>query len=123
MPGIGDGMMLAELSAATVEAIVDVAGPESGSSLLFVELRQLGGELGRRSSEHGALSALDGDYAMFAIGLPMTPELGEQIVRDLGAVQQALEPWEADYGYFNFSETSADADGSPTRRPTACSSR
>jgi hypothetical protein len=110
VPGIGDGMMLAELSAGTVEAIVDVAGPESGSALLFVELRQLGGALGRRSSEHGALSALDGDYAMFAIGLPMTPELGEQIVRDLGAVKQALEPWEAGYGYFNFSETSADAD-------------
>ena len=47
---------------------------------------------------------------MFAIGLPMTPELGQQIERDLGAVKQALEPWEAGYGYFNFSETSADAD-------------
>jgi hypothetical protein len=46
-PGIGDGFMLGELDAAAIEAVVASAGADSGSTLLSVELRHLGGALGR----------------------------------------------------------------------------
>ena len=45
VPGVGDGMLLDELPAEAVDALVASAGPGSGSRLLSVELRHLGGGL------------------------------------------------------------------------------
>ena len=71
MPGMSDSMMLDGLTAETVDALVDAAGPGSGSPLLMVELRHLGGALGRYAG--GALSRFDGEYLYFAAGIPMDP--------------------------------------------------
>ena len=53
MPGISDSRLLDGLTAETIDALVDAAGPGSGSPLLMVELRHLGGALeplrGRRA--------------------------------------------------------------------------
>ena len=51
--------MLGPLDAAAIASLVDAAGPQSGSSLLVAELRQLGGALGRPPQDAGALAALD----------------------------------------------------------------
>ena len=45
VPGLGDGMLLDDLPAAGIDALVAAAGPGSGSPLLSVEVRQLGGAL------------------------------------------------------------------------------
>src|SRR6266498_987435 len=45
VPGIGDGMMLDRLTPEAIAKLVDVVGPDS--PLLSVEVRHLGGELGR----------------------------------------------------------------------------
>ena len=72
---------LGELTDEAIDAWVGIVGPESGSPLLLSELRHLGGALGRPAEDGGALSHLDAGFAMYSVGMPMTPELGEAIPR------------------------------------------
>ena len=106
-PGRADGMMLAELPADAVEALLEAVGPQSGSSLFSVELRHLGGELARTSSEKGAVGALDAAFAAHLIGIVPAPELIPATDEQFGVVRRALAPWEAERTYFNFTERRA----------------
>jgi hypothetical protein len=110
VPGIGEGQLVRELPDEAIDAFVSVAGPDSGSPLLLSELRHLGGALGRPAEDGGALSHLDSGFAMYSVGLPMTPELGEAIPGHLDRVAEAMRPWAAGGGYFNFTERPCDAN-------------
>jgi hypothetical protein len=103
VPGVGDGMLLDELPAAAIDALVAAAGPGSGSPLLSVEVRQLGGALGRPAAGGGAVSHLDADFALFGIGVAMSPEMGAAVAAHTGVVREALSPWEAETTYLNFA--------------------
>src|SRR5262249_8610899 len=69
VPGMGNNRLLSNIDGAAVDALLEAAGPGSGSPFVSCELRHLGGELGRRRAGHGALGALDADYSMFAVGV------------------------------------------------------
>jgi FAD binding domain-containing protein/berberine-like enzyme len=103
--GRGDGYLLAEATIETVDALVESAGAESGSSLLSVEVRHLGGALGRRLPGDGAASLADAAYALFAVGIAATPELEARTLHDVERVLEALSPWDAGRDYLNFRET------------------
>jgi FAD binding domain len=107
VPGIGNGGLIRELDDEAIDAFFGVVGPEAGSPLLLAELRQLGGALGRPAEGAGALSHLEADYAMFAVGLPMTPELGEAVGRTLDSLEDAMGAWAAG-SYLGFAERSCD---------------
>jgi hypothetical protein len=47
---------------------------------------------------------------MLGVGMPMTPELGQAIESKLDSFDEAMAPWVADGGYFNFAERPCDAD-------------
>jgi FAD binding domain len=110
VPGIGEGQTIRELPDEAIEAFAGVAGPGSGSPLLLSELRHLGGALGRPAERGGALSHLDAGFVMYSVGMPMTPELGEAIPAHLARVDEAMRPWNADGGYYNFVEGPCDVD-------------
>jgi FAD/FMN-containing dehydrogenase len=110
VPGLGEGMTIAELPDEAIDAFVEVAGAESGSPLLLSEIRHLGGALGRPAPNAGALSHLDAGFVMYSVGMPMTPELGEAIPRHLQRIEQAMQPWRASGAYFNFTERPCDVD-------------
>jgi FAD/FMN-containing dehydrogenase len=105
VPGVGDGRLLGSADAETVAAIVEAAGADSGSSLLSVEVRHLGGALDRTSPGDGAATFEDSAYAVFAVGIAATPELYEASERDSKRVVAALAPWDAGRDYMNFRET------------------
>lgn len=105
VPGAGDGLMIAELPAQAVDAFVQVAGNAARFPLLTVELRHLGGALGRPDPSHGALSHLEAQYSLFAAGMVAVPELEAPVRAQLRAVQAALEPWAASHMYLNYAET------------------
>jgi hypothetical protein len=109
VPAIGDGMLLDDLTPAAVDALVAAAGAGSGSPLLSVELRQLGGALGVPPAEHGALSKVSGAFALFAVGVPMDAEVGAAIHAQLERIADAMDPWDAGRRYLNFTERPADA--------------
>jgi hypothetical protein len=110
VPGRGDGMLLDDLPAAGIDALVAAAGPGSGSPLLSVEVRQLGGALGRPAPGGGAVSHLNADFALFGIGIAMTPEMGTAAAAHVETVREALAPWEAETTYLNFAEREVAGD-------------
>jgi FAD/FMN-containing dehydrogenase len=106
VPGRGEGMLLAELPEEAVRRLVQVGGAGSGSPLLSLEVRHLGGALGRAST--GALPSLPGRFAVFAVGMAVDAGAARAIDERCDAVLDALAPWDAGYRYLNFSERSAD---------------
>ncbi|HMI80390.1 MAG TPA: FAD-binding oxidoreductase [Solirubrobacterales bacterium] len=110
VPGFGHHRVLRELPDEAIDAFVGVAGPESGSPLLLTELRQLGGALDRPDPDGGALSHLDAGWVMFGVGMVMNPEMGEAVDAGLDRIHEAMEPWAADGGYFNFADRPCDTD-------------
>ena len=108
VPGLGDGAALASLPAEAVDELVRVAGPGSGSPLLSVEVRQLGGALGRPLPEHAALACAPGEYVLYAVGIAATPELAAAAEARLGALRGAVAPWTAATVVPNFAEGDRD---------------
>ena len=105
MPGIGDGMMLGAVDAdAVVAAIMDVAGPGTGSPLIIVELRQLGGALAAHRPGAGALGSLQGSFAFYALGAPMAPGVADAVEQRITQLKAALAPWDSGRIYLNFAD-------------------
>jgi hypothetical protein len=111
VPGLTAQAPIAELSDEAIEAFVaNGPGPETGSTLLLAELRQLGGALSRRSEGGGALGKLDFPFVMEAVGALMAPDAGETVPRDLKRLDDALAPFRAAGGYYNFVDSPCDVD-------------
>ena len=68
VPGIGDTALLRELD---VEAYLEWGGPDAQTGLTSIELRHLGGAVGRSDPGHGACDKLDAQFIFFAIGSPL----------------------------------------------------
>ncbi len=108
IPGDADGFLVDALDREALDAVVAAAGPGSGSPLVSVELRHLGGALARPSAAHGALPALDGEFALFAVGVPMGPGALEAIRAQFGRLRDALDPWHGGRAFLNFAEQELD---------------
>jgi hypothetical protein len=110
VPALGHHRLLAELPDDAIDAFVDVAGPESGSPLLLAELRHLGGALRRPAENGGALDRLDAEFVMLGIGMLMDPALREPMTSALDTLADAVNPWAAEGGYFNYAERPCEVD-------------
>ena len=108
LPVASTTALLSELPSAGVDDLVAAAGPGSGSPLVMVELRHMGGALARRAPGAGARATLPGDVVMFALGVPVDEESAESIGRYLDAVHRAVVPYRCG-DYPNFVEEPADA--------------
>ena len=103
---LGDGLMLSRLPDQAIDALVNTAGANATFPLASVEVRHLGGELGRDRRDNGALASLQAPYLLYAAGITPTPNLEAPARAQIGAVEDALAPWMAPHMYLNFSETS-----------------
>lgn len=108
-PGVSDHALIDGLTSEAIDVLVREAGPGSGSPLLAMELRQLGGALGRPADGAGALSHIDARFALFAVGIPMDPEMGRAVAEHSAKVMRALAPWGRGRSYLNFAERPTDA--------------
>ena len=109
IPGLSDHTMLGALTPAAIDALLDLTDPAAGSPLLMVELRHLGGALGRVPDGAGALGAFNGEYAYFAGGIPVDAGVAAAIEAHLALVRNALAPYESGSAYLNFAERPIDA--------------
>jgi len=109
VPAEGDGEFLADLPAAAIDAVLDMAGPGADIPLTSIEIRHLGGALARPARGGGAQPNIDASYLMFAGGFTPTPELDAAVRGQAQAVKEALAFWRASYDYYNFVETPAPA--------------
>jgi FAD binding domain len=108
VPAMSDHQMLGSLPDAAVERVLELAGPGVDSALLMVELRHLGGALGRAPADAGALGAFRGEFAMFNAGIPADPEVARGLEAELGGLREAMSPFDAEVPYLNFAENPAD---------------
>jgi hypothetical protein len=107
-PSVTDGLSFAELPAEAIDELVRVAGADSGLSLVAVDIRHLGGELGRSRPGSGALASIEAPYLLTAAGITPTPELAADAATQIGSVRSAMEPWLARQMNLNFAETPRD---------------
>ncbi len=110
VPGLGHHGILGELPDEGIDAFVETNGPDSGSPLLLAELRHLGGALARPAENGGALDKLDGEFVLLGIGMLMDPAMREPIDAQLDKLTDAMKPWSAERGYFNYAERPCDVD-------------
>lgn len=89
LPGLEAAALLRELPAGAVETLLALAGPGSGSPQLLIELRRLGGALGRPGRHRTAFAHRAAQYNLFAVGIAMDP----RVAGHGAALVAAMEPW------------------------------
>lgn len=104
-----DSVLLEELPERAIDALVATAGPGSGSRLLFVEVRHLGGALSRPSPRGGALDRMDGEFLVLGVGVDDDPAAWPGLRVDAGRVLGALEPWGTGALYLSMVDSQSDA--------------
>jgi len=85
--------LVSALPAEGVQALVEAAGPGSGSRLMFAEVRQLGGALGRPAPRAGALDRIDGGFLVLTIGTTGRSGGWDGQRVDADRVRDAVQPW------------------------------
>jgi hypothetical protein len=105
VPVAGDGLMLGDLPAEALDALLEAAGPDDGPQLGTVELRHLEGELARGRPQDGAVASIPAKHALYAGGFAPNPDIRALTKRQIEAVQQVLSPWAIHYLHPNFAET------------------
>jgi FAD/FMN-containing dehydrogenase len=101
LPGWEHGGVLRELTSETIDALLDVAGPQHDLPVPIVEIRQLGGALARPAAVPNAVSGRGAAYSLLTIGI-MAPGL-EQVTPAVSAgIVGALAPWAAEGALVNF---------------------
>jgi FAD/FMN-containing dehydrogenase len=115
LPVEGDGMLLYDAPAEVINTLVALTGPDADTPLLSIELRHLGGALAREVPGELAQPRINAKYLMYVAGVAPTPEVGDTVRTHARAVKDALTRWRADYDYYNFLETSAEADAALPR--------
>ena len=104
MPFASDHALVDELPDEAIDALVAEAGAGSGSPLMIVEFRQLGGALGRTPEGAGALDRVDGKFLAFTGALTPEPAAFEPAARAAREAMALLAPYSRGRTYLNFSE-------------------
>ncbi len=102
--------LLADLSPAAIEALVDVAGAGSGSPLLSVELRQLGGALARTAGHPSPIGGGGARFSLNAIGATFAPGMAEGSTAHLARLAEVTRPYQTGETFLNYLEVAPALD-------------
>ena len=108
VPGVGDGVLLADVTPETLDAFLAVAGPGVETPLLSLELRLLGGALTPGRVRGGAVDGLDAGYLCFGVAVLPDPALAPAVEGAVQGAMAALAPWHAARSFLNFAESPHD---------------
>ena len=94
-PHVFEHVLLDHLPPEATQLVAEFAQPGTGCGAMMIEIRHLGGALGRPSTGGGAMDRIDGEYSLFTLGFP-----------DAGAQMNHAVDVLSDFGrgksYFNF---------------------
>jgi hypothetical protein len=107
--------LLGELSPEAIDKVVKVAGVDSNSPLIVLELRQLGGALERLPADLSPLGRRGSKFTMSGIGATPTPEVAQAVQAHLAYVAEEMRPYETGATFVNF----LDLDGASADRVRA----
>jgi FAD/FMN-containing dehydrogenase len=86
LPGMGRAILLDSFTADAADAYLELAGPGVETPLTALELRHVGGALRSTSPDPGAAGPLDAEALVYALGSPVSRDVGMAI----GAVLDTL---------------------------------
>ncbi len=92
MPVWEKGLLLRELGVSVVETILDLAGPDTECPLAMVELRLMGGAIGRQPRVPNAVAGREGAFSFLALGV-LAPGIEQAVPQAGTTLVRALEPW------------------------------
>jgi FAD/FMN-containing dehydrogenase len=101
MPMWERGATLRELPAEAVDELLAAAGPDVEVPLIMVEVRHLGGAVGRPARVPNAVAGRDAAFTVFALG-PMAGPLAETMPAITQSVVDRMAPWAARGSLLNF---------------------
>jgi hypothetical protein len=118
--GMAHHTLLSGMPPELIDVLVEVAGADSASPLVSVEVRHLGGALADPPPGAGALSHLPAPYVLNAVGMAHDPQSRDTAAAALTHTVDALRPWSAGH-YLNFVERSTGSvfDEATTNRLAA----
>jgi FAD/FMN-containing dehydrogenase len=102
--------MLRDLTPEAIDALVRVAGAGSGSPLIMLEVRQLGGALSRNAEQLHPMGGGAARYSINAIGATFTPQMAEAVNAHLARVVKAVRPFQTGDVFLNFMEEEPTQD-------------
>ena len=102
--------LLDDVPAQGIDELLAVAGPGSaaGTTLTMIQLRHMGGALGRATPEAGARATLPGSLSLLSLGVAVDEESAQAVETSLERVQDAMRPYRVG-DYPNFVEAPTDA--------------
>ena len=106
-PYTGQGMLLGDLPSEAIDALLGAVGPDSGTKLLSVEIRHDGGAMGRGGAGPRGDERLPGSFPLFGVNIIPEPAAMAPSKAWLGAMKDAMQPWDAGR-YLNFSDEDED---------------
>lgn len=101
MPVWERGATLRELPAEAVDELLATAGPDVEVPLIMVEVRHLGGAVGRPAAVPNAVAGRGAAFTVFALG-PMAGPLVETMPAITQSVVDRMAPWAARGSLLNF---------------------
>lgn len=112
MPYYDRSLGLAEFSAKTAQTLVELTGPESGCTLVNVEIRALGGAFDREPEFPNSVPSRGLPYVMFGFAVG-GPDQAEPLRAELARVFEGLAPWAAERNLVNFlsPDEATDTEG------------
>lgn len=110
LPFADGGALLKDFGDETVADLLELAGDGSGCPLLLVEIRPLGGALGKAAALPDAVSGRDAAFLLFLLGFKMPP-IAEAVAASIRGILAAMAPHSTGYTLVNFhGEPGDEAD-------------
>jgi hypothetical protein len=100
-PAYEAGAVLTDFPAEAVDALLEQAGPASGSPQVLVEVRQLGGAFTRGGEHESAFSSRDAAWSLLIVGIADVPG----VEAHAEAILEAMKPWTGGHRLPNFTFT------------------
>ncbi len=115
LPARSHAELIADLSPGTIDDLVALAGPDSGSPLVMTEIRQLGGALDGPAGSLSPMAHSRARYSLNAIGV--TPDAAQTaaVAAHLDRLRTTMRPHATGEEYLNF----LDLDGATPDRVRA----
>ena len=102
LPAVFRGGLLHSMPTGVVNTLLAVAGPEVDIPLAMVELRLMGGAMGRPAEVPNAVAGRDGAYSLSVVA-PAPPPLLDTAHAVTAGVVSAFEPWSTGSSLVNFA--------------------
>jgi hypothetical protein len=101
-PAVDPSILLSAFPAEAADRLLEAAGHGSGSSLILLEVRALGGAYARAPQHPDAFDHRDARFSVLAVGLAATPDMAAQGMVDAERVFDALARWDSGRVWPNF---------------------